>query len=701
MRYVHNQSGAALIILLTIFILGSVTFLLSQLNERAHYLLDDQAQTIRALTQAKESLLGFAATYAQNPDHEVKLQGYLPCPDKDGDGSVETPCQKKGETVIGRFPWRTLGLPPLRDGSGECLWYAVSGNFKDNPKQVLTSDSNGLLVIKNAKDEVITGKTISDRAIAVIFAPGRFTKNQNREVTVTLTECGGSIIEGAIEPINNVRNYLDKYNYDGVVLDNATANNAIFISDSGFFASSPLIPNATPVFINAPPVYETYLHPQDDTERLDRANPTFNDTLITIAPEDFKPIYRMMDYQVATQVRACLDRYAQQSFYQFMDTMATDIDSGTEQKKSFITDLIEFTNKNEILLDKITDKEKILIQIKNNIKDKKIPYPKYPWTTKELKIGNLEINQGYFGRISTKQPSIDKPITEGYLSRTRDSLLKIIKDYVILQKPDLSANQKDILLGQLNDFFFIELSEPNETRWKDKGKEGEPDYQKGFETKFATIPDEWPVDPQTPFLILNLHDLEYETLKNNPQVSKEELITKVLDTLKDKDMEKEFVEFYQGNDPATRIKNISTKVDLIDSIKNFSKRESVQQKLKKYQCFFFKVDPTKPDLEPSESESKWWWWKGWQDKVFFAIRSDYSLNNETSRKLTFNTPAEKDNIIHAEMLILVAGRPLNGQQRSQSEQQIEITNYLEGQNSDGNTHFVHAPVTSTFNDVVL
>ena len=53
------------------------------------------------------------------------------------------------------------------------------------------------------------------------------------------------------------------------------------------------------------------------------------------------------------------------------------------------------------------------------------------------------------------------------------------------------------------------------------------------------------------------------------------------------------------------------------------------------------------------------------------------------------------------MLVLVAGRPLNGQQRSQPEQQIKITNYLEGQNSDGDTRFVHAPVTSIFNDVVL
>ncbi|BAP56370.1 hypothetical protein THII_2073 [Thioploca ingrica] len=674
MRYVHNQSGAALIILLTIFILGSITFLLSQLNERAHYLLDDQAQTIRVLTQAKESLLGFAATYAQNPDHEVKLQGYLPCPDKDGDGSAEPPCESAGQTVIGRFPWRTLGLPPLRDGSGECLWYAVSGNFKDNPKQVLTSDSNGLLVIKNAKDEIITGQTVPDRAIAVIFAPGRFTKNQNREVTGTLTECG-SIIEGTlIEPINRVRNYLDKYNFDGVVVDNATANNAIFISDSGFFASSPLIPNATPVFINAPPVYETYLHPQDDTERLDRANPTFNDTLITIAPEDFKPVYRMMDYQVATQVRACLDRYAQKSLYNFMNSLQTDIGS-TDGSFIFVEKFLEITNLpkiNATVEEKQQEKIRILTEIKKNIANKNITYPKYPWPSYVNPSDYSDDENNYFGRIPTQilKNSSFKTTGQPHLLKTRDSIINLFKDNIININSLLSESE-----------YIDKFKKPLEILWSD------------FENHF-TILKQWPVDPQTPFLILNLHDLEYETLKNDPQVSKEELITKVLDTFKDKDIEKEFFDFYQGNDPTTRIKNISTKVDLIEDLKTFSTRESVLQKLQRYQCFFF------DETNPTPSKSKWWWWQGWQDKVFFAIHSDYSLNNNIGSSLTFNTPADKDTI-NAEMLVLVAGRPLNGQQRSQPEQQIKITNYLEGQNSDGDTRFVHAPVTSIFNDVVL
>ena len=52
---------------------------------------------------------------------------------------------------IGRLPWRTLGLPDLRDSSGERLWYAVSRQFARNPTCMpncpLTSDTLGQLTV--------------------------------------------------------------------------------------------------------------------------------------------------------------------------------------------------------------------------------------------------------------------------------------------------------------------------------------------------------------------------------------------------------------------------------------------------------------------------------------------------------------------------------------------------------------------------
>ena len=50
--------------------------------------------------------------------------------------------------IIGRLPWKTFGLPDLRDGSGERLWYALSPNFRDNPSvSPLNSDTRGSITV--------------------------------------------------------------------------------------------------------------------------------------------------------------------------------------------------------------------------------------------------------------------------------------------------------------------------------------------------------------------------------------------------------------------------------------------------------------------------------------------------------------------------------------------------------------------------
>jgi hypothetical protein len=157
-KYREAQTGAALLIFLTILVLGMATFLLAKLNQTS-LKLEDQAQTAYALAEAKAALLGFAAAYSEN--HTGQPQGYLPCPDFNGDGSSpysgssDTSCGDGGKSVIGRFPWRTLGLPVLRDGNGECLWYAVSGTYKDRPKSLtymLTNDTNGLFSIQDIQN---------------------------------------------------------------------------------------------------------------------------------------------------------------------------------------------------------------------------------------------------------------------------------------------------------------------------------------------------------------------------------------------------------------------------------------------------------------------------------------------------------------------------------------------------------------------
>src|SRR3990167_9391829 len=130
-----KQRGAALLIMLVVMIIGAITIFVSSLNSSALKIERDKA-TAAALAQAKDALIGYAITYGDT--HISQVHGYLPCPDPNGiaganaEGSSET-CGTKNVSTIGRLPWKTLGLSPLHDGNGECLWYAVAGTYKNNP----------------------------------------------------------------------------------------------------------------------------------------------------------------------------------------------------------------------------------------------------------------------------------------------------------------------------------------------------------------------------------------------------------------------------------------------------------------------------------------------------------------------------------------------------------------------------------------
>jgi hypothetical protein len=298
-KHYKKQSGLALIMFLTIFLLSATAILLSRLNNRTSVMLEKQAQTARVLAQAKEALIGYAATYVETHSSLHKIQqGFLPCPDYNGDGSANSPCGDAGHSVIGRFPWRSLGLPPLRDGSGECLWYAISGTYKNSPKitpPLITNNIDGLFIVKNVNDMIIAGNTPEDQAIAIIFAPGRPIGEQNRKSTNTI--CGEDEI---------ATNYLDDFYFDAFNgIGNARgdkdisndANDDVFkkrdLISTKFWVTAN--PEDTPTFIQAP-----------------FTKTGFNDTLMLITPKDFEPVYEGMNYWVAKQVTRCLDEYGKE-----------------------------------------------------------------------------------------------------------------------------------------------------------------------------------------------------------------------------------------------------------------------------------------------------------------------------------------------------------------------------------------------------
>jgi type II secretory pathway pseudopilin PulG len=221
-----RQHGAALMVMLVILVLGSVTIFVSSLNSSTLKIVRDKT-TADALAQAKDALIGYAITYGDT--HSGQVDGYLLCPDNasgNPEGSAEPNCGNKNVSVIGRLPWKTLGLSPLRDGNGECLWYAISGTYKNNPPTGLMNwDNNGLFKILAANGQVITGQTADSQAVAIIFAPGVPLAGQNRAPDGSAPICGGNY---------NASNYLDSD--PAISANNATPSN-IANTISNFFTA--------------------------------------------------------------------------------------------------------------------------------------------------------------------------------------------------------------------------------------------------------------------------------------------------------------------------------------------------------------------------------------------------------------------------------------------------------------------------------
>ena len=77
--------------------------------------LRSERVTEASLAKAKEALIAYAATDGNRP-------GELPCPDTHipsgaSHGIADLLAGPNCPSNVGRLPWRTLGLPDLRDGS--------------------------------------------------------------------------------------------------------------------------------------------------------------------------------------------------------------------------------------------------------------------------------------------------------------------------------------------------------------------------------------------------------------------------------------------------------------------------------------------------------------------------------------------------------------------------------------------------------
>jgi hypothetical protein len=146
------------ILMLVVLVLGSLYLVVSGLSTAAaEGRFNQSASSAQTLQQAKEALIARAALDRTRP-------GSLPCPDLDNDGDADLLAGNDCPAYIGRLPWKTLGLPDLRDAAGERLWYALSQNFTDSDAYVINPDSQGSLTVP--------GITPAGGIVAIVFAPG-------------------------------------------------------------------------------------------------------------------------------------------------------------------------------------------------------------------------------------------------------------------------------------------------------------------------------------------------------------------------------------------------------------------------------------------------------------------------------------------------------------------------------------------------
>jgi len=253
----RKQQGAALILLVIAIVLTAVTFVVTNLSvnksrETRH------TNTANALAQAKEALISYAATFhdtnAGGGAARAGLMGFLPCPEiltSDPEGTSINSCEGEYISAIGRVPWKELGVPPLKDGSGSCLWYAVSSEYKNGGKgvldpaalglalgpgysrsEMLNDDSNGSFTLSDQNGNIIRGNTPEDRVVAIIIAPGAQLSGQNRANPVANTQCGDDFnTANFLETFNGVDNRSittgTRHSIDGFITSGRVSNNAL------------------------------------------------------------------------------------------------------------------------------------------------------------------------------------------------------------------------------------------------------------------------------------------------------------------------------------------------------------------------------------------------------------------------------------------------------------------------------------------
>ncbi len=150
----RQQTGAVVLIMLLILIMGSATLLLTKLNK------GDPRQprnitAVQDLGAVRDALIG----------HSLINGNCLPCPDLDGDGLAQTACS--GIPVAGDLPWATLNVGAT-DTWGRRLRYVVDPDFAGSGSCAITTGMTGDIRVRGYDNLGNPYDLTSDSPAAVI-----------------------------------------------------------------------------------------------------------------------------------------------------------------------------------------------------------------------------------------------------------------------------------------------------------------------------------------------------------------------------------------------------------------------------------------------------------------------------------------------------------------------------------------------------
>ncbi|TMH75588.1 MAG: hypothetical protein E6H49_18590 [Betaproteobacteria bacterium] len=199
----------ALAALISAFLIASALSLTSAgvSNER-------EDRSMSALRKAKAALIAYAANEQWQlyralpsvPPAAYFQPGALPCPDQDDDGDADC-FGSNTASMIGRLPFKTLGIDDLRDASGERLWYALSHDFRKLRCSVPPAPPiTGCTTINSETlgQLTVTGMAPATQVVAIVFAPG---------AALDLRAVGGPQQDRtSIAEHNDYTNYLENVN---------------------------------------------------------------------------------------------------------------------------------------------------------------------------------------------------------------------------------------------------------------------------------------------------------------------------------------------------------------------------------------------------------------------------------------------------------------------------------------------------------